>query len=459
MIKNDAIERLTNVLCLRIMSEDDSKNMSMAIKINDLLNRKKVNGNVFVLSSLDTSPEHIDAINLGEDNRHCCAYLINHAQIVSFNLLFDHPLFEAAELAHSNKISVLVIGGGYIGMEFAKSAMWAGQMRRFDFEITIIDVEDKEKVFLSAVGDINEKLKEIGAHINYKYEVADVGSLRFKELIREHHDANYILIALGNDELTVNTSITVRRELIRASVENGTYTGKNDSLIISVVTDENYTSLLTQLGGDFGITIYGTYRQVFRSGNISYSRLDKLATYINWVYSHNQDGSITLQEQEDRYQRTTEISRRSSCGAAVRTLYNLKDAFVCCSFDGEQQENAITLDEADSRLRATDLQALEHKRWSTFMIINGWDVWKLRSDGDYMSIEKFGRDTHKIPVAKLHGCLIQNEMLDELSKVVLSIGEANARQKNDTVVVNASAKALAYAIENVQFLPDQPEEK
>ena len=441
-----------------IMSADDSKNMSAAIKLNELLNRKKVDADMFVLSSLDTSPEHIDAINLDKANEHCSVYLIDYAQIVSYNLLFDCPLFKAAELAHSRKISVLVIGAGMIGKAFAQASMWAGLMNKYDYEITVIDAEDREKEFYSSVGDINEKLRDVGVHINYKYELADVKSFRFKELLRDHYDANYIVIALGNDELTVNTSVTVRREMIRASVERGTYTGKNESIIIPIISDENYTSLVMQLGGDYGFTIYGSHQQIFRFSVIGYSRLDKVATYINRDYVLASGGSTTLSDEMAQYKRTSEINRRSSRAAAVRARYNLKEAGVDCSFGEECSGTEITTEQADAMLRATDLQELEHKRWSVFMTISGWDVWKLFSDDEYVSIAKFNKNVHKLSIAKLHGCLIENEKLDEISKVVPSTGKGDALRKNDTIVVNASANALKYAFEGLKFYRGEQEE-
>ena len=439
-----------------IMSGDDSENMSLAIKISETLNRKKVDGDVFVLSSLDTSPEHIDAINLDGKNRHCNVNLINYAQIIAYNLLFDHPLFRAAEMADSRKISVLVIGAGYIGMEFTKACMWAGLMNRYELEITIVDIADRENAFLASVGDLNAKLESVGVHLRYQYTVADVASLRFKELLHEHYDANYVLIALGNDELTVNTAVTVRRELLRAAVENGTYSGQNNSQIFPILSDEHYTSLLTQLGGDYGFTIYGSHQQVFRMENVGYSRLDQVATYIDWAYSQNYQTGITLREQKQQYKRTSEINRRSSRAAAVRTIYNLKEAGVDCDFTDGDAGRELSVDAADALLRAADLQELEHRRWSVFMTINGWDAWKLRAEGDYVSIEKLNRNIHKLPVAKLHGCLIANDQLDEISRIVPSAGKDDMLRKNDTVVVQASAKALAYAFDTIHFLRETP---
>ena len=440
-----------------IMSDDDSKNMGSAIEINALLNRKQVDGEVFVLSSFDTSPELIDAINLAQENKHCSAHLINSAQIVSNNLLFDYPLFKAAERTHSKKISVMVIGAGYIGMEFAKNSMYTGLMETYDYEITIVDNADKESEILSAVGDLNEKLRDVRVHVDYRFEVADVHSDRFKELIREHADANYIVVSLGNDELTVNTSVTIRRELIRAGVGNGTYCGKNDAFIIPIISDKNYASLLQYLDADYNFLVYGSFQQVFRRRNIGYSPLDKVAAYIDWEYSKNYDANASLEDSEKQYKRASEINKKSSRAAAVKTLYHLKDAGVDCSFDGKVRGNELSLAQADALLRAADLQELEHKRWSVFMTINGWDVWKLRSDDDYVSIEKFNRNKHKMPIAKLHGCLIANERLDDISAVVPSAGEKDAFRKNDIIIVNASAKALGYAFDAVRFSKDVQE--
>lgn len=437
-----------------IMSEDDSKNMSDAIKINELLNRKKVDADMYVLSSLTTSPEHIDAINLEKENKYCCAHLINNAQIIAYNMLLDYPLFKAADLAQSKKISILVIGAGFIGMEFAKASMWAGLMNKYDYEITIVDAQNKQEDFLSEVGDINKKLYDIGVNINYKYEVADVGSYEFKKLIKEHYDANYIVVALGNDELTVNTSVTLRRELIRACVEKGIYNGSNNSYIIPIVSNEQYSSLLTQLGDDYGFIVYGSNQQIFTYGNIGYSRIDKAAAYINWYYSKQYSPDISLAQAESDYRRTSEINRRSSRAAVVRSIYNLKEAGIECSMDKELKENTVSVDEAEIMLKSTDIQELEHKRWSIFMIMNGWDTWKLRSTDKYISIEKFGRDTHKLTIAKLHGCLVNNSLLADVSKVVPSTGSGDTLKQNDISIVNASAGALNYAFDNIRFFKD-----
>ncbi|MBR2731541.1 MAG: hypothetical protein IKD72_06100 [Clostridia bacterium] len=384
-------------------------------------------------------------------------HLINYAQTIAYRMLFDYPLFKAAELAGSNKISVLIVGAGFVGMEVAKAALWAGQMKSFAFEITIVDIRNTENDFNAPGYDLNERLKDADVRLNYSFVVADVNSNQFKEIIRAHNDANYIVVALGNDELTLNTSVALRRELIRSAVENGTYDGKIRSLIIPVIMNELYAALLTNLNEDGGFQHYGSNSQIFRLENIGYSGLDKMATYINWNYDRNYEANLTLQASEEKYKRLSEINKRSSRAAAIRALYNLKDVGVDCVISDETFENEITVAQADSLLRAADLQELEHKRWTIFMAINGWNPWKLHADDDYVSIEKYDQNVHKLTAARLHGCMIRNDQLDKISEAVPSAGRGDTLRKNDVAVINASAKALDYAFGNMKFLRQEEE--
>ncbi|MBR3438889.1 MAG: hypothetical protein IKH13_05235, partial [Clostridia bacterium] len=134
------------------------------------------------------------------------------------------------------------------------------------------------------------------------------------------------------------------------------------------------------------------------------------------------------------------------------------EAGIDCLFEDGSVENEMTPDEAEARLRSADLQELEHKRWSAFMIMSGWDSWKLYSDDNYLSIEKYNKNKHKLPIAKLHGCLVNNNKLDEISTVVPATGEGDALRNNDRVVVNASAKALKSVYDNVRFI-NNPQER
>jgi hypothetical protein len=88
------------------------------------------------------------------------------------------------------------------------------------------------------------------------------------------------------------------------------------------------------------------------------------------------------------------------------------------------------------------------------MTVNGWKAWKLISDDNYVSIAKYNRNIYKLPVAKLHGCLINNDLLDTVADISRSVGRINAFKNYDNTVVNASARALKSAYYNIDFSYD-----
>ena len=148
-----------------------------------------------------------------QDKEDLRVVLMDEVRDVVYEHLYAHPVYANIDPAgmdgKTEKISVLIIGGGKIGGEFLKAAVWSGQMRSFDLEVHIVDLK----------GDLVRKQLEIecpelllergGYHIDFIQ--ADVFSDEIKHSLDILGDINYCVVSLGDDELNIRAAVWIKR--------------------------------------------------------------------------------------------------------------------------------------------------------------------------------------------------------------------------------------------------------
>lgn len=140
--------------------------------------------------------------------------LMDEVRDAMYEHLYLHPLYANMDPTKGmkgkrEKISVLILGGGKIGIEFLKASVWSGQMKNFGLEVHIVDVKSA-LVRKRFEVEFPELLSErSGYHIDFIQ--ADVFSEEIKNNLDFLENINYCVISLGDDELNIRAAIWLKR--------------------------------------------------------------------------------------------------------------------------------------------------------------------------------------------------------------------------------------------------------
>ena len=200
-----------------IIGSSESNNIKEALEIKNRYSRR-VNTNLFIFSSSKESE-----LLLRGDNEKMCIRRINESRSLVYTTLFEHgiTIFEnAIESMGKKTITAAIIGLGDSGIEMLKALIWLSQIDGYALKILAFDkkndVEAALKMDCPELLDDNHNKALIPGDAQYdiSFYSVDVTYVDFAETLR-NSDPSYIYISLGNDELNIETAITVRTLLKR----------------------------------------------------------------------------------------------------------------------------------------------------------------------------------------------------------------------------------------------------
>ena len=445
-----------------LIDNNAHENLNNVTKLYDEYKNHKYKFYVFTTDS--NAEFFIDSLE--KKNNKATIHVINQPQIIAYNLMINKPLFSGAVNNNSNKISVLVIGAGKIGMECIKTAMWCSRMSRYDFEIRIIDSCDRLKEFEKENYRFDENIKNANININYKFIQVDINSPEFVKCLHSYSNYNYIIISTGNDELTINTALKTKNEIIRKRVSNNSYTFRNLPVIVPIILNDNYYELFKDFAKkDEEANIFyacGVNSEVFTLKNIHRWYVDEIAMAYYNIYKN-----IPVNEYTKEYFDISESDKRSNRAAAVHSIYKLHDLGIDFSALPEPKEdkNKTLKDKLLSRIKKlsvnknnykvftysiSDYQMKkirnsfndhdeimkmlekEHERWTVFSVLDGWSTWSLSQIQAIKMNDRSpeNKKIHKLEEARLHGCITTLEGLSSLDSAFPLNKNADALEEN-----------------------------
>lgn len=451
---------------LYLIDEEETDNVKTGINLFNTYYEKNLTVNIF--SSLESSEAFVDdtvalyeSDKIKKDRVKAKLNLVNHAQIIAYDMLLKHPMYIAADRCNSDTLSVLVVGTSNIAMECFKAAMWCGVMRNYNFKIRIIDSEENKIRFDYRFADMAEEFEKAGVEIDFDYIPAKIDSAGFMDAVKSCHDANYIIVATDNDELTINTASVVHREIIREQVRRDEYVPGAEPTIIPVICNMDYYEAFVAANKNANLTevFYpcGCYCDIYKTATITDWVVDKMGSVVNDFYNKSN-------EKHGKYSSLSQTEKRSNRANAVHTIYKLKDIGIniCLSDDKKTVElyhcdNKIETEKVDSYLKKLVVGGrsiedyfmdLEHDRWSVFQIMDGWKSWSVdeikRVNGKGLTKEM--GIAHKLVNAKLHGNIVP---YSELANVGLELrNNKNYFYGYDKVVVEFIGSEMIKIMNN-----------
>ncbi|MEA4987637.1 MAG: hypothetical protein VB095_06220, partial [Anaerovorax sp.] len=354
-------------------------------------------------------------------------------------------------------ISLLVIGGGRIGMEAVKAACWCGQVANHRLEIHVVDMDEyAESRFLNKCPgfatymddpNIQEKFLIEFHHINVEHR-------EFTEFMQKHPDIGYVICALGDEELNLQIAADIRCNYERIGHKKNAY-GKRLPLINTLISNP----FLHEVGGklknvqnqEYELNPFGNVKNLYTWKLISGTYLDQLAYGIHRIYDDGRE-----EEARERFE-SSEYNRKASIVSALHCKYKLYSSLgreneKIASDDNSRiwrnhpTDNMIeayiryitALDTVEpdrnkvSRIRIEELAKLEHKRWNMYMLTEGFLPATMDEFRSYYRLVS----NHKNMIAKKHPGIVLWDKLDEVSSFVSDTmkKEVNLKEEDRKIV-------------------------
>lgn len=243
---------------LFLIGEDESENVSQAVKITTELDKKngennkkwrifrrnKYNVKVFVFSQSPSGAYILDSIQYDCLLQHAAGdeygeksfklRRINEKQQLIWNSVPKMKLFEVAQ-RHNRTLSVLIVGFGSYGSEFFKTLLWYCQFEGYRLEINVVDKQSASEGEKSPVRSQIDRmcpelmrtncLEQLG-EAQYDIQIipgVDMENADFDDLLHySGEDAekkrlsdrlkatNVVLVALGDDDRNIEVAVHVR---------------------------------------------------------------------------------------------------------------------------------------------------------------------------------------------------------------------------------------------------------
>jgi hypothetical protein len=279
-------------------------------------------------------------------------------------MLFDTALDVGTD---EKEINAIIIGAGGYGSEMFKSLPWYCQMDGYRLNLHVFDASPNTSDRFSfecpsLMGENNGNFDsfEIPRYKITFYDGTEVSTNSFAEKLLSIKWPTYILVALGSDELNINTAVEIRRLFRRARCPF-------DPRIDAIIYNSENTAILdnaTKRGTPYKINCIGNLRETFSEKTIIKDDFEREITklHVKWGGGRMDDDSVNSTEAY-----LIHVDLREKLGI---------DQY---EFSSSNRENM------------GKLSLLEHRRWLAYMFSEG-----------YVPTTDTGRDT----IAKTHTDLV-----------------------------------------------------
>lgn len=420
------------------MTEEQDFNVRMALKVLDELALKTSSHKTHLY--IRSEQENIDIFfekKLKKLNKELVEiHIYNHSDLAARQFVSENPIIQhnAVEIDTTSctvegYVNILLLGFGWMGNELLKKMVCDAQFigNNFRCSITVIDkdYEMKHGRVKYLTDGINSQLRETGSRCYVEINPNDiciVNGVKFYNWLNDDKrilNFNRIIVALGDDELNVNTALELNR--FRLSYFSKTNQDLKYEKIFAHVN--NYDKYNYYAGTESPITLFGGLRKTNCFEVLIDECLDRIAKVVNYVYSQYNVEQVTEKEIEnasteiEREWAGTSVFNQNSSRAVALNINNM------ISIAGGEREFADKLKEE----RFLELFAeYEHLRWNAFHLVNGIRKWEMDK------VTTSNGKLYFIGNSKLmrHICLVRYNELDTISTKVNSLRNYDANQVN-----------------------------
>lgn len=384
-----------------LFSSNNDKNVDTALNLMEMWKGCK-NILICILSNEKESEYLLDRKNAELEDLKVNILHLNEMRAMAFDLLFNNPLYTV--LGPDNNVSMLIIGGGELGLEVLKNSLWCSRSGgKYSFDVTIVD-----KDISLSYGRFTRDCPCISSsdyHITFHRQDMDAETGDLLSFIEEQKGRfNYIVIATDDDEINIKTALDLRASYLRnhwhADISVAIRNDLKFSLMLGVKDDAAAASVR--------IFPFGSNVRMFAYKKLKSNIWEKYAKCINMIYENIYRENVGLptdfsvEAYNSFWKDLTLQKKRSSRTHAVFLQYSLWLQGYGIDYKpaaGEVSDYRI------SEKEISEYAKIEHDRWNTFTLTEGFFPW------DYEAIKKLPKNARAIAAGDLRSVETQNKDL------------------------------------------------
>ena len=367
---------------------------------------------IVVFSTDQTTPDYIDAERAFLRNNSALAdnislVLYNELLLSCYNLLFNHPYVEEAT---NNTRHLLLVGGGHFGKEFIKMVAWTSRLYSFRTTLDVID-KDSDRIaneLRLACPDLDFSLHNITFHKANVYEGNFEDTLNvIRTKLNPSPASNnvfcdYIVVSLGNDQVTYDTATMLRQYCLRNSSRKNYFIALK---ILDKIKADAIKTLPSDKTNSVKYEVFGGIPTIYNIDKLHNFPIKEIAEDIH-LYTNVYITNPNLQKTDKQV--IKEIKRYYDSEYLQSSSYS-------CALHLKFKKILLTEKELSDTL-LEELARYEHDRWCSYMQTKGFRKIDKEQIKDYYLVLR----NHSNPEAKLTPCLVD---WNELPAVNASIHE------------------------------------
>lgn len=421
-ISSDHDQNLQNTLKLIDNHKNsDAQEKNITTKSKSKTEKRSIRINIFASGRVHETI--IDSTDKGNIQ----VRLVDEIKSSCYRLLDTYPLYNYLSVDEQGKksSSVLIVGGGYTGIEMLKSLVWCGESNNISLNINVIDKSPELKSRFQI--ECPELIKANGYDINFI--TCDVETNKFKEALDQYCDnTTYCIVCMADDNLNIKTSMYLREYFLRKAPFEIT---DNMKPIINVrIRNSQKSNTVKNLkfkDKKHQLKEFGTISETFNVTSVENKTLDRLAQLVHITYSLAGSKTVlNISKEEENIELESyfksSYNQRSSLATALHIKYKLHeigfDGFDFENFDLEQIKQLR--EKIDKELVDNHLAPLEHLRWNAYMRSEGYCLSTIEDVSCYRTVSK---GHHVFHIGKQHPALVPWEDLDEMCDKLKNIVE------------------------------------
>lgn len=333
------------------IGSNETENLNHALKLIEQY-KTRPETRIYVFSTKIESELLLTSVDKGEIK----VRRVNQVQSLVNRVLYEKGdiLFESARETGDGfkKISAVVVGMGSHGTEMVKALTWFGQMDGYRLQIHAFDKDPlaEEKFVALAPELMSDRYNGVMVEGEAQYQITvhsgvDVSTDAFARQIAEIQDATYVMVALGNDDVNINTAVKLRMYFERMKIHPVI-----QAIVYNTQQKKALEGIKNYRGQPYDITFIGDMESSYAEDVIIDSELeeDALNRHLKWG-------------QEEEFW-TYEYNYRSSMASAI----HMKARIGCGILASAKKEEDLTQQERDT------IEVLEHRRWNAYMRAEGY---------------------------------------------------------------------------------------
>lgn len=355
-----------------LLDADRNKNLDAGLRLYNKYHTEQANKiNVWIYRKDQISEVIFDHLSTPFN-----VHLINEESLIARGLASDYPPYNAIR---DNKLSVLIIGAGHIGLEILKTMIMSTCLGdKVKTEINVIDREgekSKARFEMTAPGLIEKR--------NVKFHNGDVTSSAFSAILDTIHPT-YIVLCLGNETLNMQTALYVRRKY---GVENAL------PHIYALVDHKDIEKQLTPIQF-FEIQTFGSYEDTYKNLRVGASYRNCLSLAVNATPS-----DISALSAEGAAKTMNKLYTKDSLRTDYADFFAISIPYklylLGLELVDDNKGDLSVLENALSE-NAELLRKHESQRYEAFLRSKGWDQ---------MTPEEMKQGKRSDMLMKKHACL------------------------------------------------------